>query len=36
MFDQECEENYWDIVNFVTSYLMRTNVEYKKSANTLI
>lgn len=32
MFDQECEENYWDIVNFVTSYLMGTNVEYKKSA----
>lgn len=32
MFDQECEENYWDIVNFVSSYLMRTNKEYKDSA----
>ena len=28
MFDQECEENYWDIVNFVSSYLMGTNKEY--------
>ncbi len=31
MFDQECEENYWDIVNFVTPYLMRTNEDYKNS-----
>lgn len=32
MFDQECEENYWDIVNFVSSYLMGTNKKYKDSA----
>lgn len=33
MFDQECEENYWDIVNFVTSHLMKTNEDYKNSAH---
>lgn len=32
MLDQECEENYWDIVNFVTSHLMKTSKEYKNSA----
>jgi len=32
MFDKECEENYWDIVNFVTSHLMKTSKEYKNSA----
>lgn len=31
MFDQKCEENYWYIVNFVTSHLMKNNEDYKNS-----
>ncbi len=33
MLEQECDENYWDIVNFITSYLMKNNKSYKQSAN---
>lgn len=33
MLEQECDENYWDIVNFITGYLMKTNDSYKESAN---
>ena len=31
IFNQECDENYWNMVNFVSSYLMKTNEKYKDS-----
>ncbi len=33
LLNQKSEENYWDIVNEISSYLMRNNEEYKNNSH---
>lgn len=33
VFEELCEERFWDIVNFESTHLMKNNKEYKKCSN---
>lgn len=33
VFEEECEETFWDLVNFESTYLMKNNEEYKECSH---
>ncbi len=35
LFNQKSEDDYWDIVNEITSYLYRNSEDYKKNSNSI-
>jgi len=36
LFNQKIEENYWDIVNNISSYLMKNNEEYRNNSHCIV